>query len=73
MLRERLLPAHLRGRVGVGKVRLLYGGGEEMKYKVTLEITTESDPNEWNWHEMLDLSQEGEDTLDAILIEEEKG
>jgi hypothetical protein len=25
------------------------------KYKITLELTTEYDPNEWNWHEIVGL------------------
>ena len=25
------------------------------KYKITLELTTEYNPNKWNWHEVLDL------------------
>lgn len=33
--------------------------GEEMKaesYQIVLEVTTESDPNEWDWGALLDLN-----------------
>jgi hypothetical protein len=30
------------------------------KYKVILELTTEYDPNEWNWHEIVGLYPEEE-------------
>ena len=38
------------------------------KYRITLEITTELNPNKWNWSELLDLSYEGEE-LNWIDIE----
>ena len=45
------------------------------KYRVTLEIETNWNPNKWNWHELLDLpSEEGEDLLsvDVEQLKEEK-
>lgn len=38
------------------------------KYKVTLEITTELNPNKWNWSELLELSYQGEE-LNWVEIE----
>lgn len=31
---------------------------EQQTYIVTLELTTDANPNKWNWSELLDLSPE---------------
>jgi hypothetical protein len=41
------------------------------KYFVTLEIETNYNPNKWNWHEILDFYEEGEELL-SVDIEQVK-
>ena len=41
------------------------------KWKVELEITTDLNPNKWNWSELLDLQYEGEE-LNWVDVEEIK-
>ena len=39
-----------------------------MKYLIQIELTTELNPNKWNWHELIELDAEEE--LFVISIEE---
>ena len=41
------------------------------KYFVTLELDTDYNPNKWNWHELLDLSEELV-SVDVERVEEAK-
>jgi hypothetical protein len=51
------MPRLLRARKRPsGKILTRTKGDRQMtKYKITLELTTEYNPNKWNWHEVLDL------------------
>ena len=42
-----------------------------MKYTIMLEITTNLNPNKWNWHELLDLSgdEEDEEVLNGVWVQ----
>ena len=31
---------------------------EQNTYRITLDLTTDADPNKWNWAEMLELNKE---------------